>query len=114
MHAPARIAVDTNRPSAALGRFPPDRAMIIDGREVKGRGKTIERSSPAHGVVTRVPRGTAEDARAISTSVWSRDVDTEIGVRRGVRAGTVWIDTSSTERRSCRLATIISRESAAN
>ena len=66
MHAPARIAVDTNRPSAALGRFPPDRAMIIDGREVKGRGKTIERSSPAHGVVTRVPRGTAEDVRAPS------------------------------------------------
>jgi acyl-CoA reductase-like NAD-dependent aldehyde dehydrogenase len=195
MHAPARIAVDTNKPSAALGRFPPDRAMIIDGREVKGGGETIERSSPAHGVVTRVPRGTAEDARAaiaaaraafdkrpwsnetasnrarvlmktgdlidrnhelltlldslecgnpiaqgrrirrytaslarelstaeianatdyaISTSVWSRDVDTEIGVRRGVRAGTVWIDTSWTERRSCRFETIISRESAAN
>jgi len=64
MHAPARAGVDTNKLSAALGRFPPDRAMIIDGREVKDRGETIERSSPAHGVVTRVPRGTAEDARA--------------------------------------------------
>jgi acyl-CoA reductase-like NAD-dependent aldehyde dehydrogenase len=64
MNAPARIAVDTNKLNAALGRFPRDRAMIIDGREVKGRGETIERSSPAHGVVvTRVPRGSAEDAR---------------------------------------------------
>ena len=64
MNAPARIAVDTTKLNAALGRFPRDRAMIIDGREVKGRGETIERSSPAHGVVvTRVPRGSAEDVR---------------------------------------------------
>jgi hypothetical protein len=40
MDAPARIAVDTNKLNAALGRFPRDRAMIIDGREVKGRGET--------------------------------------------------------------------------
>ena len=29
----------------------------------------------------------------LSPSVWSRDVDTAIGVGRGVRAGTVWINT---------------------
>ena len=65
MNAPARVALDTNKLNAALGRFPRDRAMIIDGCQVKGRGETIKRSSPAHGVVvTRVPRGSAEDARA--------------------------------------------------
>jgi betaine-aldehyde dehydrogenase len=65
MNAPAGVALDTNKLNAALGRFPRDRAMIIAGCQVKGRGETIERSSPAHGVVvTRVPRGSAEDARA--------------------------------------------------
>jgi betaine-aldehyde dehydrogenase len=29
----------------------------------------------------------------LSASVWSRDVDTAIGVGRGVRAGTIWINT---------------------
>jgi acyl-CoA reductase-like NAD-dependent aldehyde dehydrogenase len=29
----------------------------------------------------------------LSASVWSRDVDTAIGVGRGVRAGTVWVNT---------------------
>ncbi|MDR3376576.1 MAG: aldehyde dehydrogenase family protein [Ancalomicrobiaceae bacterium] len=39
--------------------------MVIDGRDVEGNGERIERFSPAHGVlVTSVPRGTAEDARA--------------------------------------------------
>ena len=38
--------------------------MWIDGREAHGDGETIERLSPAHGVlVTRVPRGAASDAR---------------------------------------------------
>jgi acyl-CoA reductase-like NAD-dependent aldehyde dehydrogenase len=65
MNAPTRIAVDANKLTAATARFPRDRAMIIGGREVKGGGETIERASPAHGVVvTRVPRGRAEDARA--------------------------------------------------
>ena len=65
MNAPTRIAVDTNKLNAAIARFPRDRAMIIGGREIKGSGETIERASPAHGVVvTRVPRGRADDARA--------------------------------------------------
>jgi acyl-CoA reductase-like NAD-dependent aldehyde dehydrogenase len=65
MNAPARIAVDTRKLNDALERFPRDRAMVINSREVKGSGATIERNSPAHGVlITRVPRGTAEDARA--------------------------------------------------
>ena len=69
MNAPKRVAVDTNRFNDALARFPRDRAMIIAGREVKGTGETIERSSPAHGVVvTRVPRGRPEDARAAITA----------------------------------------------
>jgi betaine-aldehyde dehydrogenase len=29
----------------------------------------------------------------LSASVWSRDVDTAIGVGRGVRAGTIWVNT---------------------
>jgi betaine-aldehyde dehydrogenase len=29
----------------------------------------------------------------LSASVWSRDVDTAVGVGRGVRAGTVWVNT---------------------
>ena len=38
--------------------------MIIGGREINGSGETIERSSPAHGVVvTRVPRGARRRAR---------------------------------------------------
>jgi betaine-aldehyde dehydrogenase len=69
MNAPARIAVDTSKLNAALQHFPRDRAMIINGREVKGSGETIERASPAHGVlVTRVPRGTAEDVRAATAA----------------------------------------------
>ena len=32
-------------------------------------------------------------AYGLSASVWSRDVDTAIGVGRGVRAGTVWVNT---------------------
>ena len=51
--------------NAALARFPRDRAMWIDGREVFGGGERIERRSPAHGVVvTRTPRGSQSDARA--------------------------------------------------
>ena len=65
MNAPARITVDTSKLNAALARFPRNRYMVINGREFNGSGDTIERTSPAHGVVvTRVPRGTAEDARA--------------------------------------------------
>ncbi|THD42619.1 MAG: aldehyde dehydrogenase family protein [Bradyrhizobium sp.] len=65
MNAPARIAVDTKKLNDALARFPRDRAMSIAGRAVGGDGEMIERSSPAHGVVvTRIPRGRAEDARA--------------------------------------------------
>jgi acyl-CoA reductase-like NAD-dependent aldehyde dehydrogenase len=65
MNAPTRIAVDTKKLNAAIARFPRDRAMIIGGREIKGNGEMIERASPAHGVVvTRVPRGRADDARA--------------------------------------------------
>jgi betaine-aldehyde dehydrogenase len=65
VNAPARIAVDTNKLKSALATFPRDRAMIINGRDVLGSGAMIERASPAHGVVvTRVPRGTAENARA--------------------------------------------------
>ncbi len=59
------ITLDTKKLNDALARFPRDRAMQIAGSEAYGRGETIERRSPAHGVVvTRVPRGRAEDARA--------------------------------------------------
>jgi len=65
MTAKTLITLDTSKLNEALTRFPRDRAMWIGGREVKGGGETIERRSPAHGVVvTRVPRGRAEDARA--------------------------------------------------
>ena len=65
MTAQTPITLDRTKLNEALARFPRDRAMWIGGREVKGSGETIERRSPAHGVVvTRVPRGRAEDARA--------------------------------------------------
>jgi betaine-aldehyde dehydrogenase len=65
MTAQTPITLDTTKLNEALARFPRDRVMWIGGREVKGHGDTIERRSPAHGVVvTRVPRGRAEDARA--------------------------------------------------
>ncbi len=64
MNAKTPITVDTAKLNEALKRFPRDRSMLIDGREATGDGQTIERRSPAHGVVvTRVPRGRAEDAR---------------------------------------------------
>jgi betaine-aldehyde dehydrogenase len=60
-----RISTDATRLNDALGRFPRDRAMQIGGHDVRGSGEMIERRSPAHGVVvTRAPRGRAEDARA--------------------------------------------------
>src|SRR5262249_34714593 len=59
------ITLDAKKLNAALARLPRDRRMQIGGREVRGAGETIEGRSPAHGVVvTRVPRGRAEDARA--------------------------------------------------
>ena len=59
------ITLDTKKLNDALARFPRDRAMQIGGREAHASGEMIERRSPAHGVVvTRVPRGRAEDARA--------------------------------------------------
>ena len=65
MTAQTPITFDTTKLNEALTRFPRDRTMWISGREVKGGGETIERLSPAHGVlVTRVPRGRADDARA--------------------------------------------------
>ena len=65
MTAQTPITLDTTKLNESLTRFPRDRAMWIGGREVKGSVETIERRSPAHGVVvTRVPRGRAEDARA--------------------------------------------------
>lgn len=64
MNVRIKIAVDPVKLNEAMKRFPRDRAMWIDGREVAGEGETIERRSPAHGVVvTRVPRGRAGDAR---------------------------------------------------
>jgi acyl-CoA reductase-like NAD-dependent aldehyde dehydrogenase len=65
MNAEAPIVVDSDRLKDALRRFPRDRAMLIGGRQAKGDGETVERVSPAHGVVvSRVPRGGASDARA--------------------------------------------------
>jgi betaine-aldehyde dehydrogenase len=64
MNVRIKIAVDPVKLNEAMKRFPRDRAMWIDGREAAGEGETIERRSPAHGVVvTRVPRGRADDAR---------------------------------------------------
>ena len=65
MAVQTEITLDTKKLNEALARFPRDRTMQIGGREARGAGETIERRSPAHGVVvTRVPRGRAEDARA--------------------------------------------------
>ena len=65
MNARPAIALDAARFEAALQKFPRERAMQIDGREVAGDGERIERRSPAHGaLVTSVPRGSAADARA--------------------------------------------------
>jgi betaine-aldehyde dehydrogenase len=65
MNALTRIAVDTSKLNAAMAMFPRDRTMMINGREATGTGEMIERASPAHGVVvTRVPRGNAQDVRA--------------------------------------------------
>ncbi|MBV8664009.1 MAG: aldehyde dehydrogenase family protein, partial [Hyphomicrobiales bacterium] len=62
MNAQTPILIDSARLAEALARFPRERAMWIDGREAKGSGETIARSSPAHGaLVTRVPRGGASD-----------------------------------------------------
>src|SRR5574337_248917 len=64
MTAHASVVLDRARLNEALARFPRDRAMWIDGKDDKRAGETIERASPAHGlVVTRVPRGAADDAR---------------------------------------------------
>jgi len=65
MNAATGITLDSNKLTDALARFSGDRAMLIGGREVQGRGEMIERRSPAHGVVvTRIPRGSADDARS--------------------------------------------------
>ena len=64
MNAKTAITVDASKLNEALKLFPRERAMLIDGREAAGDGETIERRSPAHGVVvTRVPRGRADDAK---------------------------------------------------
>jgi betaine-aldehyde dehydrogenase len=64
LNAPTPISLDMVKLSHALARFPRERAMSIGGLDAWGGGETIERLSPAHGVVvTRVPRGRAEDAR---------------------------------------------------
>jgi len=64
MNAATGITLDSNKLKDALSRFSRDRAMLIGGR-VQGRGETIERRSLAHGVVvTRIPRGSADDARS--------------------------------------------------
>jgi acyl-CoA reductase-like NAD-dependent aldehyde dehydrogenase len=64
MNAKTAITVDASKLNEALQLFPRERAMLIDGREAAGDGETIERRSPAHGVVvTRVPRGRADDAK---------------------------------------------------
>jgi acyl-CoA reductase-like NAD-dependent aldehyde dehydrogenase len=70
MTAHAPIVIDRARLDDALKRFPRERRMWIDGREAAGDGATIERRSPAHGVVvTRAPRGGAADAlRAIAAA----------------------------------------------
>ncbi len=70
MNARAEIILDKARLNAALTKFPRERAMFIAGRDDKGQGETIERLSPAHGVlVTRMPRGTKADAeRAIAAA----------------------------------------------
>jgi betaine-aldehyde dehydrogenase len=64
MNALDPIRLDDNRLQSALRTFPRDRSMWIGGRDVSGAGETIERWSPAHGVlVSRVPRGSAADAK---------------------------------------------------
>jgi betaine-aldehyde dehydrogenase len=70
MSSRTAIAVDATKLNKALERFPRDRSMLIDGREETGNGEKIERRSPAHGVVvTRVPRGRADDTkRAIAAA----------------------------------------------
>ena len=58
MTAQGPILVDPDRLKDALARYPRDRAMLVGGRENKGEGETIERLSPAQGVVvTPAQRG---------------------------------------------------------
>ncbi len=80
MNARSPILLNDQTLQAALARFPRDRAMWIDGREVEGAAM-IARYSPAHGVlVTRVPQGSATDAgnaiaaarRAFDRGPWPR------------------------------------------
>jgi delta 1-pyrroline-5-carboxylate dehydrogenase len=64
MDVATRITTDSKKLNDALARFPRDRAMPIGNREAQGQGEAIERRIPAHGVVvTRVPRGSVDDAR---------------------------------------------------
>jgi hypothetical protein len=108
VNALSTVLVNNQTLQAALSCFPRDRAVWIDGEAESRGGATIDRySSPAHGpLVTRAPRGTVgyetvDDtiglaivtSLGLSASIWSRDVDTAIGVGHGVRAGTVWVNT---------------------
>ena len=86
MTAQTPITLDTTKLNEALTRFPRDRAMWIGGREVIGGGETIERRSPAHGVVvTRVPRGRAEDARAAIAAAAQRLRQGRVAAARPLR-----------------------------
>jgi betaine-aldehyde dehydrogenase len=68
MNPASLIRLDDGRLEAALATFARNQSMWIDGRDASGAGETIERLSPAHGVlVSRVPRGSVADAeRAIA------------------------------------------------
>ena len=89
MNAIAAIPLDMPRLQAALARFPRERAMWIDGREVAGEGPGIERYSPAHGaLVTRAPRGTAADVdKAIAAARRAFDAGPWPKMTAGERAG---------------------------
>jgi betaine-aldehyde dehydrogenase len=89
VNALAPILMNNQTLQAALARFPRDRAMWIDGREEAGGGATIERHSPAHGVlVTRAPRGSAADAaKAIAAARKAFDHGPWPKMTAGERAG---------------------------
>ena len=92
---------------------------IVDGVTTS---MAIARAEVFGPVVVALTFETLEEAIALanatdyglSASVWSRDVDTAIGVGRGVRAGTYGSIPSWTARRSFPSAATASRESAAN
>ncbi|MEQ9812106.1 MAG: aldehyde dehydrogenase family protein [Azospirillaceae bacterium] len=94
--AGARVALGGSRVETRTGRFMAP--TIVDG---VSPGMRIAREEVFGPVLSVLTFESAEEAVRIandtdyglSAGVWSRDIDTCIGVARGVRTGTVWVNT---------------------